>query len=182
MWCVVMFRYKYWYCKARMTAYIHGELPPRSRQRMARFIDECPLCYREYQRQSARMRELQRGVPLLGRPDPARLDRIWAGVQAELARPTASAPPPPRHYTPGYGFAALLLVMLLVFPWALGRSGVQSGIPQQPSPDQSALAATPVRTAGGSAPTAVALVLTASTEKDTSILLQNTPAPQSSGR
>ncbi|MBC8170519.1 MAG: hypothetical protein H7X77_02565, partial [Anaerolineae bacterium] len=35
------------YCKARMVAYVNGELPIAARRRMARYIEQYPECYAE---------------------------------------------------------------------------------------------------------------------------------------
>jgi anti-sigma factor RsiW len=109
--------FTYLYCKARMIAFLHGELPPGSRRRVARYIDECPKCYAEYVRQRSLQHELAHRLPSLGQPNPDQLDRIWAGIQAEMQ-------PAPRHtplaYIARYGLATLALVMALLVPLLIG--------------------------------------------------------------
>lgn len=127
----IMINFKLRYCKARMLAYIHGELPPHSRRRMARYLDECPRCYAEYQRQRALIAELQWTLPAFGAASGDQLARIWSRVQADMRRRPGSVRP---LYHAGYGLAALMLAVLLLLPLA-GTGGASAAASlTQPEP------------------------------------------------
>jgi anti-sigma factor RsiW len=115
-----------------MTAYVHGELSPRSRRRVVRYIDECPDCYAEYQRQRRLMRELAADMPVFGEPSARQLDRIWAGVQAEVNR----LQPRAWQSRPGYGLAGMAMLLLLVLPLTLGNGNVLPALATQPAPTE----------------------------------------------
>jgi anti-sigma factor RsiW len=103
-----MFRYRY--CKARMAAYLNGELPIDVQRRVGRYIDQCDACYQEYTRQRALQRELQATLPALGTPGDERLSRMWAGIQQNL-----HSPPRQRQsaFQLRYGLATLLMLVLV---------------------------------------------------------------------
>lgn len=114
-----MFNYKIWYCKSRMVAFINDELPLKSRRRVARYIDECDVCYAEYIQQKQLQRDLVYKLPIIAEPSKAQVDIIWAGIQASLH---PNARPVRRRYRARYGvitFAVLLVVML---PFMLGNA------------------------------------------------------------
>lgn len=127
----IMFDFKVRYCKARMLAYIQGELSPRSRRRMARYLDECPRCYQEYQRQRSTMLELEHTLPALGAASGEQLARIWSRVQVDMQRRPGGIRP---IYHASYGLAALMLLIVLLLPLA-GTGGSASAAPlMQPEP------------------------------------------------
>lgn len=136
-----MFGFKYWYCKLRMVAYLNGELPPVSRQRVARFIDDCPDCYREYVRQRDLRRELTNVLPRFGQPEPGQLDRIWANIQADM-RPNKPTGRTNRYFQARYGLATLLLVVALVLPYLISGQQVSRAAVTQPTPRTVVQAAT----------------------------------------
>jgi anti-sigma factor RsiW len=41
-------RYSCSHCQAELTAYLHGELPPRRRKRAAQHLNGCAACYAVY--------------------------------------------------------------------------------------------------------------------------------------
>lgn len=128
----IMFDFKVRYCKARMLAYIRGELPPRSRRRMARYLDECPRCYQEYQRQRSTLLELERTLPAFGAASGEQLGRIWTRVQADMQRRPGGLRPIIYHAS--YGLAALMLLVILMLPLA-GTGGSAAAAPlMQPEP------------------------------------------------
>ncbi len=172
-----MFRLKYRYCKARMTAYLNGELAPRSRQRMARYIDECPDCYTEYQRQRALVQDLKGYVPAVGRPQSGQLDRMWANIQSQIGA-SVNGQSKKRHKQIGFGLVALVLVLMLL-PWITDNRPV-AAIPSQPAPsvDRAIHNATdPASSNIGLAATAVVLNNANETDVPITIDLRNTPVP-----
>jgi anti-sigma factor RsiW len=124
-----------------MVAYLNGELPERSRRRMARFIDTCPGCYREYLRQRDLKDDLTREMRRVGQPAPAQLERIWAAVEADLY-----TPPRTRRATPvfrlRYGVAALMMVLTLMVPLLLADGQVATATATQPAPERVAVVVT----------------------------------------
>ena len=128
-----MFKFKYRYCRARMVAFLNEELPPDSRRRVARYIDECPECYQEYICQRDLHKELKRQLPVLGRPRSAQTSRMWAAIQDEIGLSGT-----PRGYKCGgirYGLAALALVIALCLPILLLGDEVAAAVTvTQPTP------------------------------------------------
>jgi hypothetical protein len=136
--------FKYRYCRAKMVAYLHGELTPEARGRIARYIDGSPACYAEYLRQRDTVRELTWKIPLVGQPDKPQLDNIWSAIQAEMKGHT----PPKRRVTVQvrYGFAGMVLALTILMPFTMGNRDVQY-VPSQPAPHT--LDATAVADASG---------------------------------
>ncbi|MBI5670420.1 MAG: zf-HC2 domain-containing protein [Chloroflexi bacterium] len=142
-------------CQAHLVAYLHNELSPHLRRRVAYHLDDCPVCYAVYVWQRDLARDLQNAVPLIGRGSQPRLNRVWAAVQADLAQPRRT----PLFYQARYGLAMLAAALTLLFPWVFsGHDVTLAAPPTQPAP----LLA--VQTAGVTAPlpagTAVALSVT----------------------
>ena len=84
---VRMIKFKYRYCKVQMVRYVSGDLSEAARRRVARYIDECEDCYREYTRHREFAHQLESNLPTLGRPDARRLDQLWSSVQRDLQAP-----------------------------------------------------------------------------------------------
>lgn len=176
---------QYRYVKARMTAYLDGDLTPKARRFIARQIDENPLCYREYISAKQTHQELERILPTLGKADAGQLDAIWANIQSELVQ----ASPEPRQrtlqpqYRLSYSVALLVLGILMLTPFVIdaGRSQLVP-VAQLPAPDEAILQVTSaVATPYPDAQAIAFAVQTASETRatvDASIPLQNTPAPQ----
>ena len=175
-----MLKLKYRYCKARMAAYLNGEMSLASRRRMARYIDECPDCYAEYRRQLDVTRELESSVGGLGRPDRPQLRRIWSNVQTNIQyeatshQPAEHAPRRPARY----GLVLLAFLVAVLLPWTLGNRNVPS-IPSQPAPAATSFPSTPDRhqlRELAIEPTVVALVSPGTERRVPALFLQNTPA------
>lgn len=163
-----MMNYQCRYCKARMTAFIHGELELNVRRRVARHLDECANCDAEYQHRRELAQALQERVAHIGQPKTRQLQKIWGGVQRDLQPGERSA-----HLSPArYGLAALVLVVALLLPLTLGNHGVQFNIPTHPAP---ATAAT--RTPADQTVMTVALVVTDKVARTPNLALHNTPEP-----
>jgi len=131
----VMIGFKYQYCKRRMVAYINGELDDRARRRVARYVDSCPRCYAEYQRQRELQRELAADLPSFGRPQAAQLDRIWSAVTADLATPPRRHPQP--YLRVRYGVVMMLFITAMIFPLVFGSSAISQAAATPPTPAES---------------------------------------------
>jgi len=131
-----MFGFKYQYCKKRMVAYINGELDDRARRRVARYVDTCPRCYAEYQRQREIHRNLAADLPSFGRPQAAQLDRIWTAVKADLAAPSARRHPQP-YLRVRYGVLMMLLITAMIFPLVFGSRSISQAAATPPTPSES---------------------------------------------
>ena len=129
-----MLKFKLRYCKARMVAYLNGELSPGARRRVARYIDECPDCYAEYVRQRELQQELTHRLATFGQPRPVQLNRIWAAVQEEMqaSQPSRSNS---KHYL-RYSVVLLALLLVMFLPLTLlGNEVASSVMVTQPTPD-----------------------------------------------
>lgn len=176
---------KYRYVKARMTAYLDGELSIRSRRFVARQIDENPLCYREYILAKQSKQELERTLPTFGKADTPQLEKLWANIQAELNQADEVMPKQVMRrpsYSLSYSVAVLVLAIILLTPFAIDVSRASiSPIPEQPSPEDTVGVTS---RAGTPAPdsTAIALAVDTTVQVQTTaqseIPLQNTPAPR----
>jgi anti-sigma factor RsiW len=172
---------RYRYVKARMTAYLDGELPTQTRRFIARQIDENPLCYQEYIRSRQAKQALERDLPTFGRAGQSQLDNIWANIQSELKAVDSVGISRPRRlsYSWAYGFAALMMALILLAPFALdARHLGVSNIPKQPLPEIAATQTSPAQTASVN-PTSVAFAQDTEVQStdDLSAELQNTPVP-----
>jgi anti-sigma factor RsiW len=150
-------------CRAHLAGYIHRELPPKTRQRVAAHLNGCSACYKLYAQQRDLARELSASLPLIGRAGDSRLDRIWSAVQDGMAQPASV----PRRHSLHYSIVALALVLVLIAPWLLTAprlsptgARVALALPTQPTPQvQIAPAETPAVSA--------ALTAAAGTPEDT---------------
>jgi len=179
----------YRYARARMAAYVNGELPPKTRSFVARIIDEDPRCYQAYLIQRQMQQELRRTLPLVGKPAAGQLDALWQQISAEIETPESEAPQQPRSrlkpsYSLGYGIAAGFLLLLLILPYAMGSGVVSaSAVPRQPQPYAVVTEEAPTFTVSVSAtPTAVALRTEAQGTEIARSDLHNTPAAKTPGR
>ena len=84
-----MIKFKYRYCKVQMVRYVSGDLSDAARRRVARYIEECEDCYREFRRQRDFAQQLESSLPNFGRPDAERLDQLWASVARDLQAPSS---------------------------------------------------------------------------------------------
>ena len=118
---------QYRYVKARMTAYLDGELPVKTRRFIARQIDENPLCYQEYIRTKQTRQELERTLPVFGKASTGQLDNLWANIQEELNQPETKTLLQRRPgYSLSYGVAMLVLAIIMLAPFAIdaGRANL----------------------------------------------------------
>lgn len=133
-----MLRYlRFRYVKARMTAYINGELPQVTRRFIARQIDEDERCYNEYILQRRTKNELERILPTLGRSNEAQLNNIWSNIQAEMNKPSEMRMTAPKHsFQLGYGLVVVAMTLALLLPLTFEAQSVNAqDVPtQQPMP------------------------------------------------
>ncbi|MFN8376638.1 MAG: zf-HC2 domain-containing protein, partial [Anaerolineae bacterium] len=117
--------------QAKLTAYIHGELPLKARRRVAAHLEHCPRCQSAYQRERELVHELERELPRVGQGHKTELARVWSKVQREIYAP--ETPRPTLHYRASYGVAALMLMLAMVVPYALSR-GDNAVVPSRTLP------------------------------------------------
>ncbi len=172
---------RYRFVKMQMSAYINGELDARTRRIVARMIDQDPRCYAEYQRYSRMHSELQRAVPLIGKPAPDTLGAIWENIALELTMPPVAREVQTRSRT-RFGMMAMIIFALVMLPMMIETdSQVDPVIPAHPLPE---IVASSTATAQGlvsTAGTQIALLVhtdVVSTRDVATVGLQNTPAPQ----
>jgi len=169
-----MFNFTCRYCQAQMAAYIHGELPLKARRRIARHLDECPTCYARHNEARELNQQLGYGVPLIGQAQTPQLQRIWAGIQADM-----TPPPPKKNRYPlslRYSFVAFMLILtFFLLPLTLGNRNVSFSVPSQPKPPT---IATDVPVTKEKLAVSVALVVTDDKYKPLRIALRNTPEPR----
>jgi anti-sigma factor RsiW len=147
-----MFNFKYRYCKTRMVAYLNGELPSKSRRRVARYIDECSDCYLEYIRQRDLQQDLRHRLSVFGTPYPGQLDQIWGAIQDELDIPHRTSI---RPWYLRYGLVTLVFMLVMLLPLTLLRGEVTSAVMvTQPTPEENRNA---VITSAPPQPTSVAV-------------------------
>lgn len=117
---------------------MHGELPPRARQRVDQHLNQCSSCAAFYVAQRQLVRDLEQTLPQIARTSTPQLNRIWADIQADMTRPRIIARPQTR-----YGVAALILMLALLLPWSMDKQRGALALPLQPIPAVS-LTGTPV--------------------------------------
>lgn len=106
-----MFSIECRHCRSLLPAYIHRELSPRARRRVAAHLSRCDSCSAVYIDYREVARTLKSDMPAIGRGFDQ--GRGWAAVQERLSQPTAS---PRKRFQKRYGAAALLVVAALVLP------------------------------------------------------------------
>ena len=174
-----MVKFKYRYCKVHMARYVAGDLSDAVRRRVARYIDECEDCYREYLGHREFSLKLERNLPTLGRPNPEKLDQVWLSLQAELRAParhrawlrdfgtSATAPF-------NYGLVIVAISIALLLPLTIGYQASLISVELPPAP----LAAPIVRTPSTNLAESPSFVGTLrSRPRQRTPALQNTPAP-----
>ena len=172
-----MIRFKYRFCKVHMARFVNGDLAQPARRRVARYIDECEDCYREYMQHREFAHKLERSLPTLGKPGPARLDQIWSAVQAELneapARPKWHGEAHPRLGGKfSYALVVLAMTLALLLPMMIGYHSARATVDLPSLPQYAAVG-------GGSSARAVVIGATAQpNSRRRAPLLQNTPAPR----
>jgi anti-sigma factor RsiW len=144
-------------CQKHLIAYSSHELSPKMRAKVAQHLDHCESCYALYLQHKRTSSELRRVMPLVGNRRPPTFDRVWAAVRLDASRRTSN------YYPLRYGMAMIAITVLLLIPFALGRTNqVLAEPPTQPAP---VLRVTPN--------------VTAATEEGASIAFEisQTPAP-----
>lgn len=137
------------YAKARMAAYINGEVSPATRRLIAQQIDTHDDVYRCYVQHREAKRNLERELPTFGQASETQLDSMWANIQTQLNQPEPATPAPVRttpRYSLGYGLAMVLCVMALLLPLSMDATRAQASFtpqPQHPSPEFTEVATTP---------------------------------------
>jgi anti-sigma factor RsiW len=157
------------YTQARMTAYLNGELLPKARRRVTRHLDVCSTCSAYYVREREVKRDLERHVRLVGQPQGPQLQKLWMAIQQEINPPAAQR----RTNPASYGFAALVLILMLLVPATLGNRNVPFSLEPRPAPAL-AVTGTP-KTGGTQSATTIALKLTGESDATPNLALQNTP-------
>ena len=174
------------YVKARMTAYISGELPTATRRFIARQIDEDERCYKEYIRQRQTKNELERVLPTLGRSDETQLSNIWANIQTELNRPAETIVTVRKHsFQLGYGLVIVAMTIALLVPLSFDAQSVNAqDVPtQQPMPQYALTAEAEVFKQATINPTfvAVAEIMQAQQTIEPQTASISTPVPDTPG-
>jgi len=171
-----------------MSAYVNGELPPKTRRFIARMIDEDSHCYEAYLAQRQVQEELHRALPLVGKPEPDQLDALWHQISAEIVPAETSSrtsrPQLKPTYSLGYGLAAGFLLLLLTLPYTIGVGTANaSAVPHQPQPAQLVTEEVPsYEPKISETPTAIAFYTEAQGTQVVHNDLRNTPASKTPGR
>jgi len=129
----MMLNFKIRYCKIRMVAFVHSELSLKAKRRVARYIDECPACYAEYQRVRELKRELDYRLPTFAQPKNGQLDRVWMAISSELntRRPHRTVF---QRYRASTSAAVIVLLIALLLPLTMGNSSVSRASATPPVP------------------------------------------------
>jgi len=148
--------------QSQMTAYVHDELPPLARRRLARHIQQCSACYIAYARERDLARELEFRVALVGQPRPAELKRVWSAIQQDMRQPRSSR----LHFRLRYGLAAFMFTLGLLLPWRIqGQVKAVALIALPPVPTLTTAARTPAQTGmADNLPTLIAFQTSAESE------------------
>ena len=118
-------------CQQHLVGYVNHELSPKMRDKVARHLDECEACYVVYLQHKRTATELRRVMPLVGNHRPPTFERVWAAARLETVRRTSN------YYPLRYGMAMVAITILLLIPFALGRTNqVLAEPPTQPAPLQ----------------------------------------------
>ena len=118
-------------CRSHLMAFLHGDVSPLLRRRVARHLDHCPACYSLYLQELDLMRDLKRNVPLIGQGHQPSFAAIWAEIQTDIVKPKPSLP----RFHMRYGLAMLALVTVFLVPLTLGNQNLTlASPPTQPVP------------------------------------------------
>ena len=116
-------------CQKHLVAYINHELSPKLKDQVSKHLDHCETCYPLYLQHKRVAYELHRVMPLVGNYRPPTFERVWKAAQLDVARRTSN------YYPLRYGMAMLAITVLLIIPFALGRTNqVLADPPTQPAP------------------------------------------------
>ena len=139
-------------CRSHLVDFVHGDVSPLLRRRVARHLDHCPACYNLYLQELDLINDLKRNVPLIGKGHQPSFDAIWAEIQTDIVKPKPRMP----QFHMRYGLAMLALVIVFLVPLTMGNQNLTlASPPTQPAP--LAQHATPNGTEPGAVETPVAI-------------------------
>ncbi|MFO7320528.1 MAG: zf-HC2 domain-containing protein [Chloroflexota bacterium] len=115
-------------CQPKLLAYVHNQLADSDRRRVARHLNDCPVCYAAYLAQREVAQELAGTIPSIGLPDSLQLNRMWLAIQSDMNRPRTI----PRPQLARMGVACLVFVLALLLPWSLDKQQVALAVPPPP--------------------------------------------------
>jgi anti-sigma factor RsiW len=126
-----------------LIAYVHHQLPPARREHVTRHVQSCPECRAALDREERLARDVIRYMPLIGRPQPRQLARLWPALWREFRTPSVNGD----HWLPSYGVLLALMLACAFFASSLfaGPShAIAAPVPRVPADVRPTL--TPVRT------------------------------------
>lgn len=175
---------RYRYAKIKMAAYINDELPPNTRRFIGRLINDDERVYNEYIRQRQTQRELERQLPIFGRPDAEQLDSMWANIQTQLNTPhspTVALNATRQFYSLSYGVALGLCVLALMVLLTLDSGKASAAVASRLLPETVEFT-TPDTPPVKLTSVAVAVRIDTLATDEVAAGLQNTPAPRTPGQ
>ena len=124
-----------------LTAYVHGQLTRKERDRVAVHVRLCSDCRDALRREEELAGDLNRYLPRIGQPKRGQLARLWPSIWREFRTP------PGLRYWPSYGLV-LALMVLSAFVLSSLFTGQTHAIaaPFQAVPADVRATVTPVRT------------------------------------
>ncbi|RMF78135.1 MAG: zf-HC2 domain-containing protein [Chloroflexi bacterium] len=129
-------------CQSQLSHYVHDELSPLQRRKVAQHLTSCADCDRIYRTEKQIAQQLGSEMLFVGRGHVPDFATIWASVEHEVFKPKSQ----PARYSVRHGLVAIVLMLALMLPlmW-LGR-GTSSVLVQQPVPVIEAATQMPLRT------------------------------------
>ncbi len=116
-------------CQDHLVGYVHHELSPTLHRRVSEHLDGCESCYAAFLEHKRSVSELRRVIPMVSSGRPPSFERVWAAASADAVRRTSN------YYPLRYGMVMLAISVLLLMPFAFGRtSQVLAEPPTQPAP------------------------------------------------
>lgn len=123
-------------CQIHLVAYIHNELPERTRRRVGLHLRSCDRCYEVYRVEQGRARQLENELARFGEPSAQQLTSVWEQVQVGLVpQPTQSPWVPNGQFR--QGIVVLAFMALCMLPWLMNVNHLATASPT--------MNATPVR-------------------------------------
>ena len=175
-----MVRFKYRFCKVHMARFVNGDLADPVRQRVARYIDECEDCYREYMQHREFALKLERNLPTLGHANSVKLDQIWSSLEADLRESQAHPnwlgdfrSRPSLNFS--YGLVIIAIAIALLLPMIIGFHSTLLTVDLPHLPQYASIVRTP---ASQSSPKTFVNATSQSNARRQTPLLQNTPSPR----
>ncbi len=150
-------------CRKLLPGYIGRELSPKQRERVSRHLNTCVECYVALSEQRQLVHELSYSLPRIGTgAQPPRLDKIRAGIMAEMRQPERPKISRARlmRTQARYSLVALILMIALMLPWSIQNRTFALPTPPQPE------TLTPQGTAVVALPTEAAVTLTATLQSN----------------